>query len=59
MNIETNTPIPLDNKSTQKLPPWHKPEMQQLIISIDTNIKTIPGSGGDGFGDEGPNELVL
>jgi hypothetical protein len=44
--METNITTSPINEPTQKLLPWHKPEVQQLSISLDTAAGC--GSGTDG-----------
>lgn len=41
-----------DETSTEARLPWHKPELQRLIVSIDT--ATGPGSGVDLVNGENP-----
>lgn len=36
-----------ETKIEERLP-WHKPEVQRLVISIDTRIAQQPGSSEDG-----------
>jgi len=45
--METNISPSLINEPVQELLPWHKPEIQRLAISLDTQF--IQGSNTDGF----------
>ncbi len=47
MNSDTIPSLP-DNHPELRLP-WHKPEIQQLTISLDTAIGTGSSEDGDGF----------
>lgn len=49
--MEINISTSISEKSTQTHLPWHKPEIQKLVISIDTN-KIGNASSPDGFGNE-------
>ena len=42
----------LSQTPSQDLLPWHKPEVQQLVVSIDTRIRV--GSGEDLVDGENP-----
>ena len=39
----------MQTQANQRLP-WHKPEVQHLVVSIDTGSELKPGSAADGPG---------
>jgi len=51
--MKTNVTTSLINEPIQELLPWHKPEIQRLVISLDTQVNQ--GSDIDGnFGETDP-----